>query len=48
MTVLRQKMANALQLAGMSERTQQCYLREVRLLAKFHAKPPDQLTQEEL
>jgi len=48
MTVLRQKMADALQLAGMSERTQQCYLREVRLLAKFHAKAPDQLSQEEL
>jgi site-specific recombinase XerD len=48
MSELRQKMANALQLAGMSERTQQCYLREVRLLAKFHAKPPDQFTEEEL
>ena len=48
MTALRQKMVNALQLAGMSERTQQSYLREVQLLAQFHNQPPDRLTQQHL
>jgi len=38
----------ALQLAGMSERTQQSYTRAVRLLVDFHQKTPDQITEVEL
>lgn len=38
----------ALQLAGMSERTQQAYTRAVRLLVEFHAKTPEQITEPEL
>ena len=37
-----------LQLAGMSERTQQCYTRSVRMLVDFYAKSPDQVTEAEL
>lgn len=38
----------ALQLAGMSERTQQCYTRSVRMLADFYSKTPDQVTESQL
>jgi len=38
----------ALQLAGMSERTQGCYTRAVRILVDFYGKPPDQITEMEL
>ena len=38
----------ALQLAGMSERTQQCYTRSVRMLVDFYNKTPDQITEPEL
>ena len=38
----------ALQLAGMSERTQQCYTRSVRMLADFYNNPPDQITETQL
>jgi integrase/recombinase XerD len=38
----------ALQLAGMSERTQQCYTRSVRMLVDFYNKTPDQITETEL
>ena len=38
----------ALQLAGMSERTQQCYTRSVRMLADFYNKTPDQINEQEL
>jgi integrase/recombinase XerD len=38
----------ALQLAGMSERTQECYTRAVRMVVDFHQKSPDQITEQEL
>lgn len=37
-----------LQLAGMSERTQECYTRAVRMLVEFCGKSPDQITESEL
>lgn len=47
MTPLRQQMIAALQLNGTSERTQQAYVREVRLLAQFYGKSPDLLSEQE-
>ncbi len=38
----------ALQLAGMSEGTQQCYTRSVRMLFDFYNKIPDQITEVQL
>jgi site-specific recombinase XerD len=38
----------ALQLAGMSERTQECYTRAVRQLAQFYEKPPAEISEVEL
>ena len=38
----------ALQLAGMSERTQQCYTRSVRMLVNFYSKTPDLISEQEL
>jgi len=43
-----QQSIRALQLAGMSERTQECYTRSVRQLVEFCQKPPDQITETEL
>jgi integrase/recombinase XerD len=43
-----EKSNRALQLAGMSERTQECYTRAVRLLVDFYRKTPDQITEPEL
>ena len=48
MTPLRQHMIAALQLSGKGERTQQAYVREVRLLAQFYGKSPDLLSEQEL
>jgi integrase len=48
MTPLRQQMIAALQLSGKGERTQQAYVREVRLLAQFYHKAPDRLSAQEL
>ena len=48
MTPLRQHMIAALQLSGKGERTQQSYVREVRLLAQFYGKSPDRISEEEL
>ncbi|HXW00203.1 MAG TPA: phage integrase N-terminal SAM-like domain-containing protein [Anaerolineae bacterium] len=48
MTALRQKMIEDMQLRGLSERTQETYVRMVRQLAEYYHKPPDQLSQEEL
>jgi site-specific recombinase XerD len=47
-TELRRRMIEDLQLAGMSERTQEMYIRAVRQLAEHYRKPPDQITEEEL
>lgn len=38
----------ALQLAGLSERTQQCYTRSVRQLVDFYSLPPNKVTEEQL
>ena len=38
----------ALQLAGKGTRTRQCYLRAVRMLAEFHNKAPDKISEQEL
>ncbi len=43
-----QKSMRALQLAGMSERTQQCYTRSVRQLVDYLGKTPDKITEQEL
>ena len=43
-----QQSMRALQLAGMSERTQQCYTRSVRMLVDFYNKSPDQINEQEL
>ena len=48
MTPLRQQMIAALQLSGKSERTQQSYVREVRLLAQFYGKSPHLISESEL
>jgi hypothetical protein len=48
MTPLRQQMIAALQLSGKGERTQQAYVREVRLLAQFYGKSPHLLSEQEL
>ena len=47
-TPLRERMRQELQLAGLSERTQEAYLRSVRQLATHFGKPPDQITEPEL
>ena len=46
MTPLRQHMIAALQLSGKGERTQQAYVREVRLLAQFYHKSPDRISEQ--
>ena len=48
MTELRQRMIESLQLRGMSERTQEMYVRAVRQLAQHYHKSPDLITEEEL
>ena len=48
MTPLRQQMIAALQLSGKGERTQQAYVREVRLLAQFYGQSPHLLSEQEL
>jgi integrase/recombinase XerD len=47
-TPLREQMRAELQLAGLSERTQEAYLRAVRHLSVHHRTPPDQLTEQQL
>src|SRR5438132_7457987 len=48
MTELRQRMIESLQLRGLSERTQEAYVRAVRQLAEHYHKSPDLITEEEL
>jgi len=43
-----QKSIRALQLAGMSQSTQECYTRSVCQLVKFYHKYPDQISEKEL
>jgi site-specific recombinase XerD len=45
---LRERMRQDLQLAGLSERTQEAYLRSVRQFAEHFHTPPDQLTEAQL
>jgi site-specific recombinase XerD len=47
-TPLRERMRQDLQLAGLSARTQEAYLRAVRQFAAHFALPPDQLTEAQL
>ena len=42
---LRRRMSHDLQLAGLSERTQDAYLRAVRMLADHFHTPPDRLSE---
>ena len=44
----RQKMIAALQLKGLSERTQECYVRAVRQLAEHFHKSPDLISEDEV
>ena len=48
MTPLRQRMIEDLQLRGLSERTQEMYVRAVRQLAEHYHKTPERITEEEL
>jgi integrase/recombinase XerD len=48
MTPLRKRMIEAMQLRGLSPRTQESYLGAVQQLALHYAKSPDLLTEEEL
>ncbi len=48
MTDYYQKSMKALQLAGMSESTQECYTRSIRNLVDFYNKPPDRISEQEL
>jgi len=48
MTTLREKMTHDLQLCGLSERTQEAYLRAVRQLADYYGTPPDRLREKQL
>lgn len=48
MTPLRQRMIEDLQLRGLSERTQEMYVRAVRQLADHYHKSPARITEEEL
>src|SRR5712692_7892628 len=48
MTALRQRMIECLQLRGLSERTQEAYVRAVRQLSEHYHKSPDLISEEEL
>jgi integrase/recombinase XerD len=48
MTPLRQQMLAALQRSGQGERTQESYIRAVRLLAQFYHTSPDRISEQEL
>ena len=48
MTPLRERMLEDIQLRGLSERTQETYVRTVRQLAVNFGKSPDDITEEEL
>ena len=48
MTLLRQKMMDAMQVRGFSVRTHQSYLSAVSNLSRYYHRPPDQLNVDEL
>ena len=45
MTELRKLMVEDMQLRGMSERTQDAYVRAIRQLAQHYRKSPDKITE---
>ena len=47
-THLRQRMIEDMQLRGLSERTQELYVRAVRQLAEHYGKSPEQISEEDL
>jgi site-specific recombinase XerD len=48
MTALRERMLHDMRARNLSPRTQSGYLRSVEGLARYHRKPPDQITQREV
>ena len=48
MTALRQRMIEDMQLRGLSEKTQEAYVRAVRQLAEHYGRSPDRINEEEL
>ena len=48
MTDWYQKAIDALQLNGLGERTQEAYVRALRMLCQFYHKAPDQISESEL
>ncbi|PIE53345.1 hypothetical protein CSA37_02055 [Candidatus Fermentibacteria bacterium] len=48
MTQLQKRMIKDIQLAGLSARTQECYVRSVKQLAEFCGKSPDRITETEI
>ena len=48
MNPLRQRMVEDMQLRGLSEKTQEAYVRAVRQLAEHYGKSPDCISEEEL
>ena len=48
MSELRKRMIECLQLRGLSERTQESYVRAVRQLSEHYHKSPDLISEEEL
>lgn len=48
MTPLRQRMVEDMQLRGLSEKTQEAYVRAVRQLAEHYGKSPQHISDEEL
>ena len=48
MTIIRQRMIEDMQLRGLSEGTQELYVRAVRQLVEHYRKSPDTITEEEL
>lgn len=48
MTPLRQRMVEDMQLRGLSEKTQDTYMRAVRQLAEHYGKSPERISEEEL
>lgn len=48
MTALRRRMVEDMQLRGLSEKTQECYVGAVKSLAKHYGRSPDGLTEEEI
>ena len=48
MSRLREKMIEDLRLRGLSQRTEEAYVRAVRQLVEYSKKPPDQISEDEL